>query len=857
MSSQETRSARKARKEREESEGLLYPDKPDQVVQESSYKTILKDVWNIVKNVEGMQKSEWTQWTAKKLLENPTQFRRITGKTMGNDDKIKHLLNSIQENTNVKVDLEESGTTRIVRIWFPIPQVQGQTAATLQGHEEEQDEEENEREQSESEGPPLAQNSIEIDENNESSEEDGESGSDTDREDINASILQIEKDMDEKLENTRDAIDNYNNNEPDSQDARERTDFMQTLNAVSAHMNQLLETTKKLDEKYRTRADKILEELIKKEKVKMKEHMKTLEAKMEKDLKAKLEKDLETKLMNTLQANLQANLQSMEAQTNKRIKDLMEERGEQELERQKDDLDSFKEDLLLQMENERIKTDKQWKEQFEKEKNQAKFPLPYHPPGAPTISTPFNTNVPVSQAIKHTNTPRSPGRQAKLTDYDKPDTYVYEGSKFTVRPQLLIDSVNNIPTLKDKDDIIYVYTAIHTVARTSGVLLTTPATIQIYTMHHPYPTTFGIRCDAESNPNIDFQASVSLNQLYKLMDRALYNLLTEVISEDYYEAKQIMDNAARDGEGYKALYMLLKLCLPRLNPMVAPTVPPLWTQGTELTKFVAKVRSYKDFDSNFDDETAIRHILQHVPEDEYPGVATVRGKYQAYVDAKETYDIQYSNIPNPPLPPPLPGDVSLAYIAYNINKNPVNATTRRMIAEEINKHPINAITRRAITEEIQKVQATIEVEEPTVMLTRRTGTKELCQACGTYGHQANIDGCDQLAIVQNCLKFRQLCKKNNEESTIKNIQEKYKNFNEDKKKRSQEMSTRRNTERGNRKNDRNTERQSRSKDERRSRSRDRTRITRVTSAHEDSDSLYTDLSDDEYSFDTSESYDRY
>lgn len=82
----------------------------------------------------------------------------------------------------------------------------------------------------------------------------------------------------------------------------------------------------------------------------------------------------------------------------------------------------------------------------------------------------------------------------------------------------------------DKDDIIYVYTTIHIVARTSGILLTTPDTIQIYTIH-PYPITFGIQSDAETNPDIDFQASVSLNQLFKHMDRVLYNALTKVISE--------------------------------------------------------------------------------------------------------------------------------------------------------------------------------------------------------------------------------------------------------------------------------------------------------------------------------------
>lgn len=102
----------------------------------------------------------------------------------------------------------------------------------------------------------------------------------------------------------------------------------------------------------------------------------------------------------------------------------------------------------------------------------------------------------------------------------------------------------------------------------------------------------------------------------------------------------------------------------------------------------------------------------------------------------------------------------------------------------------------------------------------------MCKACGTYGHEATIDRCKQLAMVQNYLKYCEMCKKNNDDTTIKTIQEKYKSFNEDKKKRSQEMSTRRNTERGNGKNDRGTER--------RSRSRDRTRITRLTSANDES-----------------------
>lgn len=77
-----------------------------------------------------------------------------------------------------------------------------------------------------------------------------------------------------------------------------------------------------------------------------------------------------------------------------------------------------------------------------------------------------------------------------------------------------------------------------------------------------------------------------------------------------------MDSAARDGEGDKALYMLLKLCLPQQNPMVAPTVPPLWTEGTELTKFVAKVRSYMEFmkSGHFNKHAAIRHIIKQVPD---------------------------------------------------------------------------------------------------------------------------------------------------------------------------------------------------------------------------------------------------
>ncbi|GFH57648.1 predicted protein [Chaetoceros tenuissimus] len=855
MSQMELRSAAKKKEEmeRDELEGpYYYSEKPTQVIQGGVH-TVIKQLWNAVKNVDGMEKSEWTEWAAKGLIANLTKFREFTDLRLSNDEKIQHLINSITENTDYRVEEDDSGPTRQIRLWIPIPK---EPQPTNPSHLSEQDEEEDEKDEEEEEQrpnePTLAQPSMEQDdeESSQGSKHSEEIEIESD-DDINKSIVTAVDTMTEKLEQLTTEIGIINATDPSSQDTQRRNDMIESLTAVTHSMAQILEAIKHLDKATRANIRRIETKSIanmNKSKKQMKEDMKK---ELKKDMGKEMEKMME-KMIEKERKDFNSYIQSQEQLAINRLNQQVKDETEAKLKAQQYKLDEHKELLILDMEQERNDMGEKWKKYIEQEKqkiNTPQYPLPYHPPGAPTISTPFNTNVPVSQAIKHTNTPRSPGRQAKLTDYDKPDTYIYEGSKFTVRPQLLIDSVNNIPTLKDKDDIIYVYTAIHTVARTSGVLLTTPATIQIYTMHHPYPTTFGIRSDAESNPNVDFQASVSLNQLYKLMDRALYNLLTEVISEDYYEAKQIMDNAARDGEGYKALYMLLKLCLPRLNPMVAPTVPPLWTQGTELTKFVAKVRSYKDFDSNFDDETAIRHILQHVPEDEYPGVATVRGKYQAYVDAKETYDIQYSNIPNPPLPPPLPGDVSLAYIAYNINKNPVNATTRRMIAEEINKHPINAITRRAITEEIQKVQATMEVEEPTVMLTRRTGTKELCKACGTYGHQVNIDGCDQLAMVQNCLKFRQLCKKNNEESTIKNIHEKYKNFNEDKKKKSQEMSTRRNTERGNGKNDRNTER--------RSRSRDRTRITRLTSANEDSDSLYTDLSDDEYSFDTSDSYDRY
>ena len=167
----------------------------------------------------------------------------------------------------------------------------------------------------------------------------------------------------------------------------------------------------------------------------------------------------------------------------------------------------------------------------------------------------------------------------------------------------------------------------------------------------------------------------------------------------------------------------------------------------------------------FDEEKAILHIIRQVPESEYPGVTTANAKFQQYVDQRNAYDIQYGNMTGPmvPLAPQIPGELRLVYLGYTINTSPITHTTRRMIAEEI-----------------EKIQHKHHVEDPTVHLAKRVGSQTICKICGTYGHDGGKNGCDNMAMVHNCFKFRASMKRNNDNETIPKIVEKHRQFNEEK-----------------------------------------------------------------------------
>lgn len=299
------------------------------------------------------------------------------------------------------------------------------------------------------------------------------------------------------------------------------------------NMSQLVEATRKLDRAMRAHIQAYATDTKTTMKAKLKEKMDRLEKRME--------ENLEQKLLSTLQTQLQSTIQTLENQRAKRIR----EHGDQEIERQKNDIDSFKDSILIQKETEQNEMDEQSKEQLEQDKS-TQFPLPHYPSGPPT------------------NTPSSPGKRATLNEFDR-DAYVNQGKKFFLKPKRLLDSVDSLPTIQDRDDILYAYTAIRTAASPCGILITTPDTIPIYS-HHRYPTMFGICSDTETNDNIDFKTGgQTSDQLYRTMSTALYSLLMEVIPEDYYEGRNILKNSARHQERYHALYMLLHSCLLRLN----------------------------------------------------------------------------------------------------------------------------------------------------------------------------------------------------------------------------------------------------------------------------------------------------
>lgn len=759
MSQYGTRSVTKKRQEEErrELEGPYhYSEKPTHVLI-GGVKEIVTQLWTLVKDVDGMEQSEWTEWTAQGLMKEFTKFRRITGLTLTNDGKIQHLVDSITTYTHYKVEFDYEGE-RQVRVWVP----KQPEPETIDNHLQEEEVEETKEEQEDDEIALLGQRSIDInsDDEREKSSEDEEDDDDSDN--INTTIQELTGKFEQQLDTLQEEIDNIDNRDPNSQDQRQRGDMVSAISAITMNMGQALQALQQLEKmtisSINAKKDRAIKQ-INHEKLQ-------LQGQIKKDLMKDMKQDIQ-KMMKKEKEDIKRWLQGKETQAFNNMKTKIETEMNTMRTSKEYELDEYKESLILDMEKERKTMEERFKKELEKEKN--KFPLPYNPPGAPNITAPFATNVPVAN-IKHTNMPKSPGRGAKLMDYDKADTYVYEGSKYTIRTQRLQDIVVSLPIIKDKDDIIYVYSALRTAANTCGILITTPDTIKIYT-NHRYPTTFGIRSDAETNPSIDFQTSTSLEQLYKTMDRAVFSVLTELVDKEFYEGQQILDNATREGEGYKALYMLLRTCLPRLNRMAAPVMPPTWTSNTELTKFIAKIRAYMEFmqSANFDENAAIIHILAQVPETEYPGVAIARNKYQAYADARENHDIQYGHMQGPyiPLAPQIPGDLRLAYIGYTISKNPVSAVTRRMILEEVKK--VNN----------SEIQATIHVA-------RRTGTPQICKACGNYGHQVDKDGCDQFAIVQNCLKYRAHCKKNKDEETITSILKKHQDFNEEKKKRAQD-----------------------------------------------------------------------
>ena len=802
---------RRLREDEEESGGPLYNEKPTYIIQGSDYNKLLQDIWKVVKDEGGMQDSKWTEWAAKKVMDNLSKFREITGQSMTNSQKVKHLLESVRTHTRATTTLEFRGTKKIVTIAIPKPPAEESTQQPQQGRnilEEDNNEEENQSE--EEQELQLGQPSY---------EENIEDQAEISLEGISRDIIELTNTMESNLEQTRALLDNYDDTDPNSQHAEYRQDFIQTLITATENMSQLGEATRKLDSATRAHVQAYATDI--------KNSMKSALKKRMKEYEQEMEERMEQKLLSTLRVHIQ----SMEAQANKRIQEKLEEQGDKEIERQKNEIDSFKDSILIQMETERNEMDEQWKEQFQEERQSTPFPLPYHPPGAPQFSGPFDTHTTaaeglrqVAQGIRHTNAPSSPGRAAKLSDFDKSDTYVYEGNKYFLKPKRLLDSIDSLPTIQDRDDILYVYTAIRTVASPCGILLTTPDTIPMYSQHR-YPTTFGIRSDAERNDNINFETGgQTLDQLYSTMSTALYTLLKEVIAEDYYEGRHILQNAARHQEGYQALYMLLHSCLPRLNRMATAVTPPMWKDGEDLSKFVSKTRAYMEFmeTDKFDEEKAILHIITQVPEREYPGVNNAHAKFQHYVDQRNAYDSQYGNVAGhlKPMAPQIPGELRLVYLGYTINTSPVTSTTRRMIAEEI-----------------ERLQPYTHIEEPTIHLARRTGSQALCKVCGTYGHEGEKHGCDNMAMVQNCMRFRAQCKRNNDNDIITKIVEKHKHFNEEKLKEAEERKKKGITPKANTKNRGNSNRgNSRSRD-----SRDRyTRTTDADYGDEDSESVYTE-----------------
>ena len=129
--------------------------------------------------------------------------------------------------------------------------------------------------------------------------------------------------------------------------------------------------------------------------------------------------------------------------------------------------------------------------------------------------------------------------------------------------------------------------------------------------------------------------------------------------------------------------------------------------------------------------------------------------------------------PMVPLAPQIPGELRLVYLGYTINTSPITHTTRRMIAEEI-----------------EKIQHKHHVEDPTVHLAKRVGSQTICKICGTYGHDGGKNGCDNMAMVHNCFKFRASMKRNNDNETIPKIVEKHRKFNEEKLKEAKERKRR-------------------------------------------------------------------
>ena len=74
--SQGTRSAvaRRMQEEKEESRGPSYDDKPTYIIEGSDYIKLIQDIWKVVQDEEGMQESEWTEWAAKDVMKNLSNF---------------------------------------------------------------------------------------------------------------------------------------------------------------------------------------------------------------------------------------------------------------------------------------------------------------------------------------------------------------------------------------------------------------------------------------------------------------------------------------------------------------------------------------------------------------------------------------------------------------------------------------------------------------------------------------------------------------------------------------------------------------------------------------------------------------